>query len=366
MSVLYNEEQEAIGNEANRVLSAQFDSPALKGLLESRGQFDEKFWATCQEQGWTGISIPEEFGGLGLGLIEQGIIAMACGRNAVGAPFLTSSYGAAQAIVLYGDDDAKAAWLEKLAAGEVIGTLAFAEKQSPVPAHPAVTFRNGRLNGTKEGVCASGAANLAIVLASGDQGPALVAVALDSDGVSRELLTTFDNSRLTGSLGFDSAEGTLLVEGAAALDAALHLLARQAVVTAHEQVGGAEAMMTKARDYSLERRAFGQPIGKFQSVKHRIAEMYVLVELARANAIHAAASEGQDDFLAAAAAARLTATEAYDTSARDGVQVHGGIGVTWEADLHLHVRRARTLANEQGNLFFWEDRLVDELAKDAA
>ncbi|HMO69645.1 MAG TPA: acyl-CoA dehydrogenase family protein, partial [Novosphingobium sp.] len=107
-------------------------------------------------------------------------------------------------------------------------------------------------------------------------------------------------------------------------------------------------------------------IGAFQSVKHRIAELYVLVELARAAAIHAAACDGTPGFLAAAAAARIQATEAYDTAARDAVQVHGGIGVTWEAGLHLHTRRARTLAIEQGNLLFWEDLLVSELEGQAA
>ena len=146
----------------------------------------------------------------------------------------------------------------------------------------------------------------------------------------------------------------------------MEVLRRQAVVTAHEQVGGADRMMKQARDYALDRRAFGQPIGAFQSVKHRIAEDYVLVELARANAIHAAASAGSPAFASAAAAARITGTEAYDTVSRDATQTHGGIGVTWEADLHLHQRRARTLAIEQGPLMFWEDALVAALTDEKA
>jgi acyl-CoA dehydrogenase len=140
----------------------------------------------------------------------------------------------------------------------------------------------------------------------------------------------------------------------------------QAVITAHEQTGGAEALMEIARDYAVTRKAFGQPIGAFQSIKHRIAELYGLVELARANCIHAASREGQSDFVTATAAARLSATEAYDTAARDCVQIHGGIGVTWEIGLHLHMRRARTLALEQGSSLFWEDILVDRLAGEAA
>ena len=123
--------------------------------------------------------------------------------------------------------------------------------------------------------------------------------------------------------------------------------------------------MEIAREYALTRRAFGQLIGGFQSVKHRIAEMYALVELARAGAMHAAARENEADFIAAAAAARIQATEAYDSAARDCVQIHGGIGVTWEAGLHLHMRRARSLAIEQGNIFFWEDVLVNFLTERA-
>jgi acyl-CoA dehydrogenase len=138
------------------------------------------------------------------------------------------------------------------------------------------------------------------------------------------------------------------------------------VVTALEQVGGAEALLAIARDYAVTRKAFGQPIGAFQSIKHRIAEMYGMVEIARANCIHAAASEGTDEFLTAAADARISATEAYDTNSRDCIQIHGGIGVTWELGLHLHMRRARSLAVEQGNLAFWEDLLVDRLTGEVA
>jgi acyl-CoA dehydrogenase len=144
------------------------------------------------------------------------------------------------------------------------------------------------------------------------------------------------------------------------------MLARMAVVTAHEQVGGSEAMLTIARDFAVTRKAFGQPIGAFQAIKHRIAEMYGLVEIARANCIHAAASEDQPDFLIAAADARISATDGYDTCARDCIQVHGGIGVTWELGLHLHMRRARSLAVEQGSLYFWEDLLVGQLTGEAA
>jgi alkylation response protein AidB-like acyl-CoA dehydrogenase len=179
-------------------------------------------------------------------------------------------------------------------------------------------------------------------------------------------VSSFDNSRCAADLVFANAPATEILRGQAALDAALQILALQSVVTAHEQTGGAEILMEIARDYANTRRAFGQVIGAFQSVKHRIAEMYGQVELARAASVHAASREGHDDFILAAAAARIQATDAYDICARDSTQVHGGIGVTWEAGLHLHMRRTRSLAIEQGNMFFWEDILVDYLAGEAA
>jgi acyl-CoA dehydrogenase len=193
-----------------------------------------------------------------------------------------------------------------------------------------------------------------------------VLVLAELAGVSRTAIDSFDNGRLFAELAFADTPATLLLEGEAARTAAFDTLARMAVVAAHEQLGGAEALLFTARDYANARKAFGQPIGAFQSVKHRIAELYGLVEIARANCIHAASREGQPDFLRAAAAARLSATEAYDTAARDAVQIHGGIGVTWEGGLHLHMRRARSLAIELGNMLFWEDALCAELVGAAA
>jgi acyl-CoA dehydrogenase len=365
MSVLYDEGQQAIATESQRVIEARILPENLLLLLEQTGAFDVAFWDTCKEQGWTGLALPEEYGGLGLGLVELGIIAHACGLGISGAPFLTSSFGAARGILDHAPGALKSAWLPKLAVGEAIGAVAFGEGQSPCPAQPVVSFANGRLNGTKPAVSAGLKADVAIVLASENGAPVLVLV--DLAGVARETLETFDNSRCTADLVFADTPATMLVSGPSAHEAALDILALQSVVTAHEQTGGAEAMMLRARDYANTRRAFGQPIGAFQSVKHRIAELYGLVELSRANAIHAASLENHPSgFLKAAAAARLSACEAYDTASRDCVQVHGGIGVTWEGGIHLHMRRARTLAIEQGNTLFWEDVLVNEILGEAA
>ncbi len=364
MSILYDEGQQAIASESRRVLDARTSKERLLGLLEQTGQFDQPYWDTAVEQGWTALAIPEQHGGLGLDLVELGLVAQATGAATAGAPFLTAGYGASRGLLACADEELKARWLPALASGEALGTVAFAEGNAPLPPLPKVSFAGGRLSGVKEGVTAGLKADFAIVWASHNGQPALVLAELS--GVSREVVDSFDNSRLYADLGFVGTPATLLIEGAAAAALAQDILARMAVVTAYEQTGGAEALLFIARDYAITRRAFGQLIGAFQSVKHRIAEMYGLVEIARANCIDAAAKEGQPGFLKAAAAARISATDAYDTAARDCIQVHGGIGVTWDMGLHLHMRRTRSLAIETGNMFFWEDLLATELTGVAA
>ncbi|PKP96611.1 MAG: acyl-CoA dehydrogenase [Alphaproteobacteria bacterium HGW-Alphaproteobacteria-13] len=364
MTILYDEGQQAIATESRRVLEARVDKDDLLPLLETTGRYHEGFWTTAREQGWTALALPEACGGLDLGLVELGLIAHQAGRSVSGAPFLTSSFGAAKAIQLYGSEEQKQRWLPGLASGQTIGAVAFASGADALPVAPVLALRGDRLSGTATGVPGGLAADVAIVLAGTAEAPALAIAPLD--GAGRTAIDSFDNSRCFADLVFVDTPAELLVSGPEARAAALHILALQAVIAAHEQTGGAEAMMEIARDYAVTRKAFGQPIGAFQSIKHRIAELYGLVELARANAIHAAAREGQSDFITAAAAARLSATEAYDTAARDCVQIHGGIGVTWELGLHLHTRRARSLAIEQGNMLFWEDILVDQLTGETA
>jgi acyl-CoA dehydrogenase len=309
------------------------------------------------------LPVPEAHGGLGLGLIELGLVAQATGAATAGAPFLTTSYGAIQALLASGKADLQAQWLPRLASGEAVGTVAFAEGEV-LPTRPRTEIADGELFGVKTGVTAGLHADFAVVWARRGDTPVLALAELA--GISRKPIESFDNSRLFADLAFSDTPATILLEGDAARVTALDVLARLAVVTAHEQLGGAEELLFIARDYANTRKAFGQPIGAFQSVKHRIAELYGLIEIARANCIHAAAREGDADFLREAATARLSATEAYDTAVRDTVQIHGGIGVTWESGLHLHTRRARSLAIEQGSTFFWEDVLAELLSGVAA
>ncbi|MDP3674266.1 MAG: acyl-CoA dehydrogenase family protein [Novosphingobium sp.] len=364
MSILLSEEQQAIATESTRVLEARVDLSRLLALVETTGEWDKRFWDTAVEQGWTAIGIPEAHGGIGLGLIELGLVAQACGAATAGAPFLTSGHGAVAALLGSDDAESRSLWLPRLADGSVTAAVAFAEGQQPLPASPTTIVCAGKLSGAKDGIPAGLAADLVLVWAFAGSEPCLGLV--EGAHVVRTPIASFDNARLHADLAFAEVPIRVLATGDRAHALAHDVLARMAVVSAFEQVGGAEALMRTARDFALTRKAFGQPIGAFQSVKHRIAELYGLVEIARANCIHAASREGQPDFVEAAASARISATEAYDTAARDCIQIHGGIGVTWESGLHLHMRRARSLAIEQGNMLYWEDLLAERLTGFAA
>ena len=366
MSHIYTEDQQQIRDEARRYLQESYSGERLKALLTQKGAFDTVLWQACRDMGWTGITIPEAYGGLGLTPLELCIIIEECGRVAAGAPFLASGFALSEALRLWGEDALKEKYLPALATGETIGTFSFAVPLGKAASQP-VRFKDGLLFGKEPCVLAGANADLAIILVvDEEQIDALVVVDLRQESVERFLIDTFDNSRGTADLHFNGALAVRLVMPDSK-NAVRQLLAGLAVLATFEQVGGADACMETARDYANDRQAFGQRIGKFQSIKHRIAEMYVDNELARGNAVHAALSlsEARDDLTLSAAAARVSATEAYEFAAREAIQVHGAIGVTWEHDLHLHYRRSRSLALELGSAFLWEDVIVDILEKAA-
>jgi alkylation response protein AidB-like acyl-CoA dehydrogenase len=334
-----------------------------RALLRERGKHDSAFWQACIDMGWTGAGVPEEYGGLGLGAIEVAIIAEECGRVVAGAPFIAPTYAASLALREFGSEAQRAELLPRIASGEATLALACFEAEDGLPAAPQTTFHNGCLAGRKSAICGGATASHAIVYAAN----AIVLVELSASGVTRETMNTIDNTRCTADLIFDSTPA-LALNTADAYAAALRLLAAQAAIIAFEQIGGAEAAMDRAREYANTREAFGQLIGKFQAIKHRIAEMYIAIELARGNALRAVFSLGEDaaDFVAQAAAARLTARHAFEFASAQSIQTHGAIGVTWEHDLHLYLRRARALALECGARPFWEDVIVDALQQGRA
>lgn len=359
MPYLYTAEQEQIRKEVRRIVTASCAPDAMRGLLETKGAYDKEFWARAVEMGWTAMAIAEADGGLGMSLIDALIVAEETGRAPAGAPFLATAFAAQHALA---GAEEQADLLGAIAAGEARIVIAFEEGEEPLPALPATRFHQARITGAKQASLGAAAGNIALVLAQDGGAPCLALVALDGVGVSREAIDSIDNSRCSAGISFVDAPATLLPSNDA-LGLAGACLDRLALHLAAEAIGGTEACLAKAADYANQRQAFGQAIGKFQAVKHALAEIYVANELTRASLLDAAVRLDRGDAQAGAyiAAARLNAVHGYDYAAAAATQVHGGIGVTWEDDMHLHYRRARSLALEAGAPWFWEDRIVSML-----
>ncbi|MGB0342811.1 MAG: acyl-CoA dehydrogenase family protein [Parvibaculales bacterium] len=370
MNFDFSDDQKMLKDQARKFLEDKCSLDAVRKILDGAESHDDAVWKGLCELGFAGAAIPEEYGGLGLGALELCVIAEELGRACAPVPFSSSIYLAAEALKLAGSEEQKQAWLPKLASGEAIGTMAAAEgTQMPMPGTVKAQFANGKLSGTKLPIADAMTADVAIVLAdtggAGDKALSLVAVALDQPGVSRREVTTIDPTRGHGELRFDNADATLLGDAGDGWQLYKRVEAGAAVLMAFEQVGGAEAAMNMAKEYALERHAFGRQIGSYQAVKHKIADMYVKLELARSNCYYGAMAlaDNAADLEIAAAASRIAATEAYRFAGQENIQVHGGIGFTWEANPQFHFRRSKLLALALGSAGRWKDRLVTELEK---
>lgn len=311
--------------------------------------------------GWIGAAIPEEFGGAGLGYEGLCVLAEEMGRAVAPVPFASTAYLAAEAILTAGSDAQRREWLPKLADGSLIGCLALAEGNgSPSPAGVHARVVGGRLSGAKWPVADGGVADIAVVVACDEHRQPGLFLA-DLSAVRKRDLTTLDPTRNQARLDFDSLPVEPL--GFGGWGAVQRVLDRAAILFAFEQVGGADACLRMAREYAMERFAFGRPIGSFQAIKHKLADMYVALELARSNAYYGAWALEADatDLPLAAATARVSATEAFHLASKENIQTHGGIGFTWAVDCHLFYRRSKQLGLAIGSAPFWKDRLVDLL-----
>jgi alkylation response protein AidB-like acyl-CoA dehydrogenase len=332
-------------------------------VIEGPAPYDEALWKSLAELGLLGATIPEAHGGLGLGYLELCVVAEELGRALAPVPIFSTLYLAAEFLMRAGSAAQQSRWLPAIARGDAIGTFAWAEGAGQtVPRTFSARVRQGRLHGVKLPVTDGLAAHFAVVGAEREDGfPGLFLVALDREGVTREALSTLDSSRPQARLTFDGAAAEPLGSGEDCQVLVRGVLDAAAVLAAFEQLGGADRALEMARDYALDRMAFGRAIGSFQAMKHKLADMVVAVTLARSNAYFAAwaLSTASAELPEAAAVAHLGATEAYRHCAREAMQVHGGMGFSWESDCHLHYRRAQHLALGLGGPVEWESRLVD-------
>jgi len=363
MNFDFSDDQKLLQQTANEYLSEHAPLSVCRAVLESEAAYSETLWKGIAELGWLGTAIPEEYGGAGFGRLELAVLANEIGRSLAPIPFASSAYLACEAILQFGSDAQKRHYLPKLATGEWIGTFAHVEKLgAPGPAAIATKFEGGKLSGTKVPVLDGDVAHFAVVTAKGGAGVVTVLVDLSGDGVERTSVRSVDPSRSMASVRFENAPAQPLGSGDG-WAIAQNVLDRAAVLMAFEQLGGAQRAFEITREFCLGRYAFGRPIASFQAIKHRLADLYVEVELARSNAYYGAwaLSNETPELNVAACGARASASDAFELAATEMIQLHGGVGYTWEYDCHLFYRRAKLLGLVLGNAHQWREQLIERL-----
>lgn len=366
MNFDFSDDQKFLKSEARKFLEANCPTTRVRKTLDNDAQaYDAELWTQVAAQGWLGAAIPEEHGGLGLGHLELCVIAEELGRAVAPIPFASTVYILAEALMLAGTDEQKAELLPKIAAGEVIGALATSEGPGvPNASSLQATVTDGKLSGVKVPVTDGDIATVALVLAKEGGKPGLFLVDLSS-GVTREPLKTLDPTRDAAKLTFEGAAARRLGGAGDGFELLEQVLDRAAVLLAFEQCGGADRCLEIAKDYALDRYAFGRVIASYQAIKHKLADMYVKNELARSNAYYGAwaLNTNAPELPVAASAARIAASEAYWYASKENIQTHGGIGFTWEMDCHLYYRRSRQLSLVAGAPRVWKERLVSHLER---
>ena len=366
MNFEFSSDQRLLRDIARKFLEAQESIKKAREVMEGDHSYDETLWKSVIEMGWTATTIPEEFDGLGLGYLELCVIAEELGRSLAPTPFSSSIYLATEAILNHGTKEQKQNYLPKLAAGEIVGTLAHTETTTaPTQENLACELKKDQLNGSKIVVPDGDIANFAVVSAKDGNKVVLCLVDLAAKGVEIKRENTLDPSRSHASIVFKNAKVEVLDSKEDGWTALQEVLDRAAVLFAFEQLGGAEACMNMAKEYAMGRFAFGRPIASFQAIKHKIADMYIAVELARSNCYFGAwaLSTNAPELSTAAATARVSASQAFNECSKENIQTHGGMGFTWEFDCHLYYRRCRQLAANIGSQAIWKNKLISSLER---
>ena len=368
MNFEFSDEQNLLREQALGFLQETCPTSAVRAILDDVDRpYDDELWHKIAELGWTATAIPEAYGGLGLSYLELSVIAEELGRAIAPVPFSSSVYLATQALLMAGSEAQKEKWLPRLATGEAIGTFALGEGPGQPRADKlATTASSGAITGVKIPVADGDVADFAVVVARSDAGDGAGLHLVELDGVGRESVGTLDPTRSHARIAFagDAAE-PLGVDGEG-WTTTQRLLDRAAVLFAWEQVGGANAALDMAKEYALERYAFGRPIASYQAIKHKLAHAYVKNTLARANCYYGAwaLATDADELPVAAATARVSATQAYYYASKENIQTHGGMGFTWEFDCQFHYRRAKLLSVNIGSEASWQDRLIGAMERD--
>ena len=350
MNFAFSEEQLELGRLVGRFLRERSPEAEVRRLMETDEGYDPDVWRQMAEQlGLQGLAIPEEHGGGGFGFLELTVVLEQMGRALLCAPYFATVVLAAQTLLHSGDDAAQKELLPRIAAGDLVATLALTEpdgrwRPDAVQARATPAGDTWTIEGTKAYVLDGHVADLLLVAARTDAGLSLFAVDASAPGLQRTLLTTMDQTRKLARVELAGTPGRLLGTDGAAGDVLDRVLDLAAVALAAEQVGGAQRCLEMSVAYAKERIQFGRPIGSFQAVKHKCADMLIAVESAKSAAYYAGwcAAELDDDLPVAAAMAKAFCSEAFTTTAAETIQVHGGIGFTWEHPAHLWFKRAKS------------------------
>ncbi|MEM9621964.1 MAG: acyl-CoA dehydrogenase family protein [Pseudomonadota bacterium] len=364
MNFEFGDDQNLVRDQARGFLAENCPPAVVRRVLDGDELYAADLWEKMIEMGWTATVIPEEFGGLGMSYLELVVIAEELGRACAPVPFGSSVYLATEAILAAGSQAQKEQWLPKLAAGEAIGTLAYAEGAGQtLAADLQCQVSDGKLSGAKAVVADAQIANVMVVAAaaSGGDGCSLYLVDMAQDSVICEAVKTLDPATNHANVTFNGAAAELLGaegQGWALLESVLN---RAAVLYAWEQLGGSETCLEMAKEYAMGRYAFGRPIASYQAIKHKLADMYVKNTLARSNAYFGAWALNTDaaELPLAAATARVGSTQAYYYASKENIQTHGGMGYTWEFDCQFYYRRSKVLAVAIGSEGQWQEKLIE-------
>ncbi len=350
MNFAFSEEQDELRKTVRAFLDAKSAESAVREQMETEDGFDRAVWSQMGEQmGLQGLHIPEAYGGSGYGYVELGVVLEEMGRSLLCAPYFATVVLAANALIHSGDEGAKKKYLPGIASGETIATLAFTEPsgkwdEAGITMQASGSGSSFTLNGTKMFVLDGHTADLIIVAAKTGKGTSLFAVDGKANGLTRTALSTMDQTRKQAKLEFKDVPAELVGSEGAGWNVLSTVLDLAAVGLAAEQVGGAQKVLDMAVEYAKVRVQFGRPIGSFQAIKHKCADMLLEVESAKSAAYYGmwCASEMNEELPSVASLAKAYCSEAYFHATAENIQIHGGIGFTWEHPAHLYFKRAKS------------------------
>ena len=377
MRFAFTEEQDELRASARSFLADHSAPDRVRTAMASELGYDTDVWKRIgAELGWPAIIVPEAHGGLGLSWVELIALLEVCGESLLCSPFFSSIALGANALILAGNDAQLGAHLPGIAEGQTRVTLAHAEQDGRWDAGGIHTLcrHDGKdwvLTGAKRHVLDGHCADLLVLSArepgsEGEAGVSLFAVPAETAGLERRALSTMDRTRRLAAIELRDVrlpEDALLGTPGEAWPALERALDRAAIALAAEQVGGAQRCLDAAVAYAKERVQFGRPIGSFQAIKHQCADMMVRVETARSAAYYAAcqASEASPDLSRAASMAKAWCSDAFFACASDSLQIHGGVGFTWEYDVHLYFKRAQSTESFLGDPAYHRERVAQRI-----